>query len=248
MSRRSHDDGRPARRNLKTAEIVALDIVRDIVDQDLKPGDRLPHEPEMLVKYRVSRSSLREALRLLETQGLIAIRPGAGAGTVVGEPAPSNLGRTMTLYFHMAAVNYDDLLDAWIRTEPLLAEMAAQNPDRERVRAMLEPYLPAEERAMRTDIPSGLAFHDAVGELSGNRTLAFTFRSIGFIVSDHVLMMKDRDGLEDFIVHDHTQLARAIIDGDAGLARSLMADHVRHVVEDFRAFWPRRVGQRVTWR
>jgi DNA-binding FadR family transcriptional regulator len=202
----------------------------------------------MLVKYRVSRSSRREALRLLETQGLIAIRPGAGAGTVVGQAAPSNLGRTMTLYFHMAAVNYDDLLSAWILTEPLLAELAALNPDRARVREKLASYLPVNDEDARADIPSGLAFHDAVGELSGNRTLAFTFRSIGFIVSDHVLMMKDREGLEDFIVHDHAELARAIIEGDAPAARRLMAEHVQHVVDDFRAYWPRRVGQRVAWR
>src|SRR5262245_26288531 len=72
------------RRPLKTSEIVALEIVRDIVAQGLAAGDRLPLEAQMLVQYRVSRSSLREALRLLETQGLIAIRPGPGAGTVVG--------------------------------------------------------------------------------------------------------------------------------------------------------------------
>ena len=99
------DRGR-TRRNLKTSEIVALDIVRDIVGRALKPGDRLPLEAEMLVQYGVSRSSLREALRLLETQGLIKIRPGPGAGTIVAEPSPRNLGRTMTLYFHLANVSY----------------------------------------------------------------------------------------------------------------------------------------------
>src|SRR5439155_1065717 len=110
-----------SRRVLKTAEIVALEIVRSIVEQELAPGDRLPLETEMLAHYRVSRSSLREALRLLETQGLIAIRPGPGSGTVVGKAAPHNLGRTMTLFFHMSDVTYNDLLDAWTSTEPLLA-------------------------------------------------------------------------------------------------------------------------------
>ncbi|MDQ0466905.1 DNA-binding FadR family transcriptional regulator [Caulobacter ginsengisoli] len=227
---------------------MALEIVRDIVDHDLQTGDRLPHEPEMLAQYRVSRSSLREALRLLETQGLIAIRPGAGAGTVVGEAAPSNLGRTLTLYLHMSDGTYDDLLKAWMLTEPLLAGLAAANPDREWVREVMEPFLATHDGGPQRDIPSGLAFHDAVAELSDNRTLALTLRAIGFIVSDHVLMMKDRDGLETFIVDDHCGLAQAIIDGDSALAQRLMAEHVRHVVDDFRAFWPRRVGQRVTWR
>jgi len=73
--------GEAQRRTLKTSEIVALEIVRDIVSQRFKAGDRLPLESEMLAHYRVSRSSLREALRLLEVQGLIVIRPGPGAGT-----------------------------------------------------------------------------------------------------------------------------------------------------------------------
>src|SRR5438876_1102993 len=116
------------RRTLKTSEVVALEIVRDIVAQKLQPGDRLPLESEMLVQYRVSRSSLREALRLLEVQGLIAIRPGPGAGTVVGRVLPGNLSRTLTLHLHMLGTNYDDLLEAWVETEPVLARLAALNP------------------------------------------------------------------------------------------------------------------------
>ena len=129
------------RRTLKTSEVVALEIVRDIVERGLKPGDRLPLESEMLVQYRVSRASLREALRLLETQGLITIRPGRGSGTLVGKATPSHLGRTMTLYFHMSDVTYDDLLNAWMLTEPMLAELAASNPNRARVRKALSPFV-----------------------------------------------------------------------------------------------------------
>src|SRR5947207_1735311 len=129
------------RRNLKTSEIVALEMVRDIVAQDLKPGDRLPLESEMLVQYRVSRSSLREAMRLLEVQGLIAIRPGPGAGTVVGRVLPGNLSRTLTLHLHMLGANYDQLLEAWIETEPALARLAARNPDRAKVKEAMSPFL-----------------------------------------------------------------------------------------------------------
>jgi DNA-binding FadR family transcriptional regulator len=239
----------PARRPLKTAEVVALEIVRDIDDQGLSPGDRLPLESEMLTQYRVSRSSLREGLRLLETQGLIAIRPGPGSGTVVGKAQPINLGRTMTLYFHMSDVTYDELLNAWIMTEPMLAELAANNPDKALRRNSLAPFLDDHNCAdARRDIPSGLSFHDVVAKLADNRALDMIFRSIGFIVSDHMLLMKDRTALEDFIIDDHAHVARAIIDGKASLARQLMTEHVRHVVEDFRAYWPRKVGERVRWR
>jgi hypothetical protein len=62
-------------RRLKTSESVARDIVHDIVSGGLRTGDRLAPEAAMLDQYGVSRESLREALRLLEAQGLITIRP-----------------------------------------------------------------------------------------------------------------------------------------------------------------------------
>lgn len=203
----------------------------------------------MLAHYRVSRSSLREALRLLETQGLLAIRPGAGAGTVVCQPDPYNLGRTMTLYFHMADVTYDELLDAWKLIEPLVAELAARNGDDAARHAALEPYLAGADHAEpeAKAIPAGQNFHSAVARLTGNRALEMISRAIGSIVSEHILQLKTRTELEPFIIDDHARLAQAIFDGRGPLARELMADHVVKVDADFRAFWPQKVGQRVRW-
>jgi len=233
------------RRTLKTSEVVALEIVRDIVRQAMQPGDRLPLESEMLVQYRVSRSSLREALRLLEVQGLIGIRPGPGAGTVVGRVLPGNLSRTLTLHLHMLGANYDELLQAWIETKPVLARLAALNPDREKVKQGLSPFL-EEDHAWA--VREGLRFHDIVAELADNRVLALTLRSVGFIVTEQVLTSAERGELEQQIVHDHRELAEAIIAGDAELAAHRMREHIRHAVEDFKAFWPLKVGEKVQWR
>jgi len=177
---------RPAQsgRQLKTAELVALHIVRDIVDQSLQPGDPLMLEAEMLAHYGVSRSSLREGLRLLETQGLITIRPGPGSGTLVSDVSPSNLGRTMTLHFHMANTSYDELLDTWLTLEPIVAEFAARNPDEARRRELMAPFLDGSADDCMTSISTGLNFHDAVADLANNRALSILCRAIGFIVSE----------------------------------------------------------------
>src|SRR4051812_18011504 len=76
--------GEGVMRPLKTSEIVARDVVRDISNGGLQPGDGLPSESAMLEQYGVSRESLREGLRLLEVQGLIRIRRGPGGGPIVG--------------------------------------------------------------------------------------------------------------------------------------------------------------------
>ena len=106
---------------MKRAELVALQIVEDIVSQGLQAGAKLPLEADMLKQYEVSRSSLREALRLLDVQGLITIRPGPGSGTEVGRIDPANLSGTLNLYLLMARASTTDLLEAWLMVEPLLA-------------------------------------------------------------------------------------------------------------------------------
>ena len=234
-----------SRRTLKTSEVVALEIVRDIVRQEMKPGDRLPLEAEMLVQYRVSRSSLREALRLLEVQGLIAIRPGPGAGTVVGRVLPGNLARSLTLYLHMLGASYDELLEAWVESEPLLARLAALNPDRDKVREAMSPFL---DESHAWAVREGLRFHDIVAELANNRVLTLALQSIGFIVTEQVLTSAERGDLEDHIVHHHRRLAEAIIAGDGELAANIMREHIRQEVEEFKAFWPLKVGETVQWR
>jgi GntR family transcriptional repressor for pyruvate dehydrogenase complex len=244
------EDPRPvlhelARRTLKTSEAVALEIVRDIVAAQRQPGDRLPLEAEMLVQYRVSRSSLREALRLLEVQGLIAIRPGPGAGTVVGRVLPGNLARTLTLHLNMMGANYDQLLKSWVEAEPMLARLAALNPDRERVKEALTPFLD-ENHAWA--VREGLRFHDLIAELADNPVLSLVMKSIGFIVTEQVLTSAERNELEPRIVHDHRDVAKAIIAGKPDLAAARMREHISHAVEDFRAYWPRKVGEKIQWR
>src|SRR5262245_55654820 len=125
----------------KTSEVVAFAVARDIVEHGLESGDRLPLEAEMVEQYGVSRESLREALRLLEAQGIVSIRRGPGGGPVVGKASSINLARTMTLYFQLAGATYDELLGAWRALEPIAAELAASNPDRRAVSTALSSHL-----------------------------------------------------------------------------------------------------------
>ena len=157
------------RRTLKTSEVVALEIVRDIVREDMQPGDRLPLDSERQVLYRVCGSSVRYAVFMMEFKVLIRMSRGSCAGTVVGRVLPGNLSRTLTLHLHMLGANYDELLEAWMETEPVLARLAALNPDRTKVRESLSPFL---DENHSWAVREGLRFHDIVADLANNQVRA----------------------------------------------------------------------------
>jgi len=106
------------RRTPKTSETVAYDVVADIVARNLGPGDHLPLEASRQDRYRVSRASLPEALRLLVVQGLISLKPGPGGGPVVGNVDARYLARTSALYYQLAGSTYREVFDVQIMLEP----------------------------------------------------------------------------------------------------------------------------------
>ena len=256
----SVDDGRftfeitagdAATRDLKTSEAVARDIVHDIVTGGCRPGERLPSEAAMLKHYRVSRQSLREGLRLLEVQGIISLKRGPGGGPVVGHLDSANLGRTSTLYYHLAGATYDELLEAWVFTESALAERAARNPDRDAVRQAMEPFMDPEEPELGAGVASQLdlaRFHAVMGALAQNRVLELNLQSIGRIVLHHAVLVSDPGTPEFEIVEDHVALAKAIAAGQVRKSRDLMEDHILRMQKFYRTRVRTHTEELIDWR
>src|SRR5258708_32161112 len=109
--------------------MVARQIVHEITARRLESGAKLPSEAEMLADYRVSRNTLREALRLLEVNGLLWIKPGPGGGGVVGSVESPDLGHTVALYLHMRGSCVKELMEARAPLESSVSRHAALRRD-----------------------------------------------------------------------------------------------------------------------
>ncbi len=239
-------DSRP----LKKSELVAVDLVRDIGAAGLQVGDRLPDEAAMLAQYAVSRESLREALRILEVQGLITIHRGPGGGPKVAGIDPAYLARTATLYFHLSGATYNEMFETWFMIEPAVAEKVAALPDRSRVRRSLEPYLADLPPDVDTDVffTMSTGFHAELAKLSGNRVLALLVQAIGHTVVDHIMLDLDPVQERRTIERDHREIAEAITAGRTQKARNLMSAHIATMIEIYRRSWPTRMGEIIEWR
>ena len=225
------------RRNVKRSEQVALQIVQDIVREDSGPGTKLPLEAEMLEQYGVSRASLREALRLLEVQGLITIRPGPGAGTEVGRIDPANLANTLALYLLLGRASLRQLLDAWLIVEPLLAQLAAGSRNRERVGRLMHPFASAAGERER-ELAAGLAFHDTIADLADNQLLGLLFGAIGFLVTEQVRIGAPAFELSEATLCAHREIADFVLGGDEAGAYRAMRGHVLAVIGEIEKVLP----------
>jgi DNA-binding FadR family transcriptional regulator len=230
----------------KTAERVAEEIVNDIVVNGLGTGDHLPLEGEMVDRYRASRSSVREALRLLEVQGLIVLKPGPGGGPVVGHVDPANLARTASLYFHLGGATYESVLRTQAMLEPMCAQLASRHPQR---RAAMEPFVsPVRLRTAAEARHHGDRFHAAIYRLADNPIISLLTQAISRIVADHVVSVVTSAPRLAAIVGERAALAQAITGGHTADASRLMFHHVHAQHRSVREHRPELLNTLIEWR
>lgn len=152
----------------KTAELLAGHVRGRIVRRELREGDALPPESALMEEFSVSRPTLREAFRILESEGLITVRRGAHGGARVQEPSIDVAARYAGLVLQHRAVTLSDVLEARVVVEAPAAGVLAGRRDRaasaEALRAVLDPD--------GTNRPAHFhEFNALVVELTGNQTL-----------------------------------------------------------------------------
>ncbi|MBI4310919.1 MAG: FadR family transcriptional regulator [Chloroflexi bacterium] len=210
-------------------ESVVAQLRELIRDGKLLPGQRLPSEREMAQRFQVSRASVREAVRALEQEGLVATR--SGAGTFVSEEgfdaAVDVLAKRLLAGREVVA----DILELRLLLEPQIAALAAQRAtagDKEQMAAILREQ-EAQVAEGETGAAADVAFHSTVASASHNQVLERLSATLADLLSpirDEGLQTPDRSYSS---LRTHRAILQAIEAGDQEAARLAMQEHIEGV-------------------
>ncbi|MFG2222225.1 FadR/GntR family transcriptional regulator [Streptomyces sp. NPDC048644] len=227
---------RPVRQS-RTHELVLESIEAQVLAGELKAGDRLPPERELAPALGVSRSALREALRVLETIGVLVAHAGRGAdaGARIVRHPDDALGRLLRLHFALGSYSLENVLEARVTLERSSFEAAAR-------RATDKDLAEADEILARLREP-GLAaaefndldtrFHVQMARGSGNdltSTLTAAVRE-----SVRPLILRALEAADDWpataaaLNDDHAELLRLVRAGEGTAAADLVERHIRGI-------------------
>lgn len=212
----------------KAAELLASQIKSEIISGKYPEGAMLPPEMAMASQLNVSRPTVREALRLLESEGLVSIRPGPRGGPRVERPSSMAVTRSLTTLFQYERVSLAELLDARRAIEPACARVAARRAKPEDIAALRNSI----ER-MRADSNDDAVFwtenanfHVALAVAGSNtvlNTLMVSLRELIYEFTAGLHIARD-ERLET--VGEHTAITNAIARQDPDAAARAAEAHL----------------------
>ncbi|WAC94460.1 FadR/GntR family transcriptional regulator [Mycobacterium sp. Aquia_213] len=217
----------------KLASTIARDIEADIVRRGWPVGESLGSETALQQRYGVSRSVLREAVRLVEHHRVARTRRGPGGGLLISEPDAGPATRAVVIYLEYLGTTLADLLNARLVLEPLAASLAAERIDEagiERLRGVLRA---AEQ--WRPGLPAPRdEFHIALAEQSKNPVLQLFIDVLMRLTTRYALRSRTDSASEaiealDYMHHDHSEIVAAVTAGDSARAKTLSERHVEAV-------------------
>jgi DNA-binding FadR family transcriptional regulator len=214
---------------VKLAESVAAQILAEIVRRGWPRGLVLGSEADLLARYGISRSVLREAVRLLEYHSIAVMRRGPGGGLVVHEPEPEASIDAMALYLDYRSVGPEDLRVVREAIElGALGRVVARRGEAE----IAERLQAAIDRTNEPTAPQRTGadhFHAELAALSGNPVLELFLRILTELWSRHRARPTSPTpgpDAEATVVRIHSRILTAILDGDEEIARHRMRRHL----------------------
>jgi GntR family transcriptional repressor for pyruvate dehydrogenase complex len=218
------------------AETIAAQLRDALIDGRIQPGDRLATEPEMASDFGVSRSTVREAIRILRGQGFVQTLRGAKGGHFIVAPqtdvVAESVGETFGLWFEAGTVSVAEVDEARNIVEAACVRLAADrrtDADLAAMAAVLEEQS-AEDRPLTTFLELDVRFHRAIARAARNRLLELPMGAIHLVRprTNRLLRRHDREA----VLAQHRRLFEAIRDRDPDAAERAFHDHATYIARE----------------
>ncbi len=213
----------------KSSDVLAEALRVRIRSGDWPEGTPLPAERDLARQTSLSRTTVREALRILELDGLIEIRPGRGGGARVRRPGKDELTRQLELFIWGRNVGVEQLHDVRSALEALAAETAARARTDADVQELIARTEAVESSTHRLDryLDANLAWHMAVVRASHNELLVSFMEVLSVAIHEATESAAyDSPDVREATLKIHRSILKAIVDRDPQAARRRMARHV----------------------
>lgn len=218
----------------KVYEQVAEQLLGQIGARHLRPGDPLPPERELTESFGVGRSSIREALRMLESQGVIT----ADGGSFVVAEASNPLNSSLQLVFALdSETGVHDLFELRRIIDCEAAALAAIRRTDEHVanmNAAIGEMVESLASAGRDEqfIQADFRFHLAIAEATGNRLILYSMQAARDVIRKALLTVVHVPQSPERAIVEHRAVRDAVAAGNPGLARDAMGRHLSRVERD----------------
>lgn len=240
---------RNLRRSPKTSEVIARDIANYIVENDLPEGAMLPVEKDMLESLGVGRTTLREALRLLETRGVLAIRAGPRGGPVVRRPVAEHLGDALTLILQFEGASLADVYEARNALEPMLAEFAASRISDEDLAELDDSVSEILNNLDSHELflAENRRFHTIVARAAGSVVLRVLLETLKSIADGTTVGVEYTPRRRKAVAEIHRAVVDRLRARDAAGARDAMRGHLGEAARYWEQKYPQLYGRPVRW-
>ncbi len=223
---------RLSRRSMK--DTIAEKLATSIASGVLSVGDPLPSERDLAAAMGVSRETIRGALLILSTRGILSVVQ--GARTTVASDDVGDLGLSAISYARVTAYALDDVHEARLLTEARVAALAAERIDAaalDRLASLIETQVRATDDPVRYLI-ADREFHTIIYRASGNAVLSDVATTLYSHLLDHRRRVVARKGAIGRSISDHRAILAALATGDGAAAARAFGIHERRIYETTR--------------
>ena len=216
--------------SLSRASSVLADRLRDLIlTGEFESGAMLPSERDIVADSGLSRGSVREALRILETEGLVEMRTGRAGGALVTTPTRASLARSLEVFLRANEVKLKVLLDCRLAIEPMMARLAAESHSADDLAMILQAHedFLANSGDPEQYRPANFRWHLAVAHASQNEPLIALMESVRepILRSEGYNRLSTPSRRSGTIVA-HTAVVDAIVARDGDRAARAMEAHL----------------------